>query len=215
VSRLFVLMMATITKLETQKRDKERVSVYMDGEFAFGLTAVAAAGLRTGQELGEADIAALQNKEQLEKAKRSALDLINRRPRSTEEIAQHLRRKEMPEAVVEQVIARLTEVELLNDAAFAAYWIEQREAFKPRSRLALGQELRQKGISRSIIDGALQNFDESAAAEQAARKQAGRWSHLTEQEFRDKLGSYLQRRGFSYEVVREAIEITWREVGEV
>jgi len=208
-------MMATITKLETQKRDKERVSVYMDGEFAFGLTAVAAAGLRTGQELGEADIAALQNKEQLEKAKRSALDLINRRPRSTEEIAQHLRRKEMPEAVVEQVIARLTEVELLNDAAFAAYWIEQREAFKPRSRLALGQELRQKGISRSIIDGALQNFDESAAAEQAARKQAGRWSHLTEQEFRDKLGSYLQRRGFSYEVVREAIEITWREVGEV
>ncbi len=208
-------MMATITKLETQKRDKERVSVYMDGEFAFGLTAVAAAGLRTGQELSEADIAALQNKEQLEKAKRSALDLINRRPRSTEEIAQHLRRKEMPEAVVEQVIARLTEVELLNDAAFAAYWIEQREAFKPRSRLALGQELRQKGISRSIIDGALQNFDESAAAEQAARKQAGRWSHLTEQEFRDKLGSYLQRRGFSYEVVREAIEITWREVGEV
>jgi regulatory protein len=206
--------MATITKLTVQKKDKERISVYLDGEFAFGLTAAAGAGLRTGQELTEADIAALQDKEQYEKAKRGAIDLISRRPRSTTEIAQNLRRKEVPEVVIERVIVRLTELELLNDATFAAFWVEQREAFKPRSRLALGQELRQKGISRELIDEALQDFDETAAAQQAALKQARQWSHLPEQEFRNKLGAYLQRRGFSYDAVREVIEMTWQEVGE-
>lgn len=207
-------MMATITKLAVQKKDKKRISVYLDGEFAFGLTAVAAAGLHTGQQLTEADIAALQDREQLEKAKRDAIDLISRRPRSSSEIAQYLRRKDVPEAVVDQVIARLTELQLLDDAQFAAYWIEQREAFKPRSRLALSQELRQKGIGREGIDAALENFDESAAALRAAEIQARRWPHLDEETFRAKLGRFLQRRGFSYEVVRETVESTWQEMDD-
>lgn len=214
MSRLFVFMMATITKLAVQKKDKERISVFLDGEFAFGLTAVAAAGLHTGQQLTEADIAALQDKEQLEKAKRSAIDLISRRPRSSGEIALYLQRKDVPEAVVDQVVARLTELHLLDDAQFAAYWIEQREAFKPRSRLALGQELRQKGIGRDVIDAALEDFDEYAAAHKAADIAARRWTHLDEETFRTKLGRFLQRRGFSYEVVRETVESTWQEMDE-
>ena len=86
----------------------------------------------------------------------------------------HLQRKAFDEETIEQVLAYLNGLELLDDVAFAQYWVEQRETFRPRSRYALGQELRQKGISREIVAAALEEVDETAAARRAAEKQANR-----------------------------------------
>jgi regulatory protein len=208
------LFMATITALTAQKRNKDRVNIFLDGEFAFGLAAVAALNLRTGQELSGAEIDALKELDETEKAKKIALGLISRRPRSTVEIERHLRNKQVDDLVVEKVIDRLTAVELLDDAAFAAYWVEQRETFKPRSRLALRQELMQKGVSRTIIEAALGNVDENAAARRAAVKQARRWTHLPEDEYRRKLGRYLQRLGFPYDIIREITSVSWQALNE-
>jgi regulatory protein len=103
----------------------------------------------------------------------------------------------------------LQDVGLLDDEAFARYWVEQREAFKPRSHLALRQELQQKGVDRAIIEAALRDVDQTAAAQQAAAKQARRYTHLTEDEFRNKLGGFLQRRGFHYEIIKQVIDELW------
>lgn len=204
------LFMAKITALQAQKRNKDRVNVYLDGTFAFGLEAIAAVGLAVDQELSDADIAALQDQDTAERAKKVALGLISRRPRSVAEIRRHLYKKQYDDLVINQVIDRLEAVNLLDDTAFAAYWVEQREAFKPRSRMALRQELQQKGVERAVIDVALEEVDESSAAVRAAEQRARRWRQLPEDEFRAKLGGYLQRLGFPYDIISETIHTSWR-----
>ena len=204
--------MGKITALTRQKRNPDRINVYLDGEFAFGLAAITAVSLRIDQILTPAEIERLQGSDLEEKAKNVALGFIEYRPRSIAETRQHLRKKEYPEAVVERVVERLEAVDLLNDAAFARYWVEQRETFKPRSKRALQHELRQKGVDRTLIEDAVAEVDEIAAATQAAQAKARRWSSLPEPEFRKKLGGFLQRRGFSYSIVREITESLWEEL---
>lgn len=208
------LFMATITALTAQKRHKDRVNVFLDGEFAFGIAAVAAMNLRTGQDLSGAEIAALKELDEAEKAKKIALGLISRRPRSTAEIERHLRKKQYDDLVIDKVIDRLSAVNLLDDAAFAAYWVDQRESFKPRSRMALRQELMQKGVGRAEIDTAVAEVDENSAARRAAIKQARRWSHLSEEDYRIKLSQYLQRLGFPYDIIRNIANISWQALNE-
>ena len=206
--------MARITALTTQKRNKDRVNIFLDGEFAFGLAAVAAMNLRTGQELSGAEIAALQELDEVEKAKKTALALISRRPRSRVEIERHLRKKHVDDLVIGEVVERLAAVDLLDDVAFVEYWIDQRETFRPRGRLALRQELMQKGISRTIIEDALENVDEREAARRAADKKTRRWEHLPENEFRAKLSRYLQRLGFPYDIIKETTNSSWQALDE-
>jgi regulatory protein len=208
------LFMATITALTPQKRNTDRVNIFLDGEFAFGLMASAATSLRTGQILSGKEIAALKELDEAEKAKKAALSLISRRPQSKAEIERKLRKNKYDDLIIDQVIDHLIAVDLLDDAAFAEYWVEQRETFKPRSRLALRQELRQKGISRAVIEAAVEQVDETSAARQVAAKQARRWKHMSEDEYRIKLGRYLQRLGFPYDIIRDTTNISWQAVNE-
>jgi len=204
--------MPEITALTPQKRNPDRVNLYLDGEFALGLSAEAATGFRVGQTLDESALADLQDRENFISARQSAFRYLSFRPRSIAEVRLNLLGKEYDEALVEQVIDYLIAHDYLDDEEFAAYWVEQREAFKPRSRYALRQELFQKGLSRSVIAQALQDVDETDAAERAARKRARRWIHLPFDEFQKKLGGYLQRRGFNYRIAKSTTEKIWNEL---
>ena len=204
--------MGTITALKFQKHHTDRVNVYLDGEFAVGLAAAVAVKLSIGQIVSPNEIDALQREDEAEKAKKSALNLIGRRPRSVVEIEDHLRKKGVDDEVIQQVTEYLLMVDLLNDTSFAEYWVEQRTAFRPRSRLALRQELQQKGINRTEIENALMEYDEEVAARRVAEKQAVRWANLPEKEFRDKLGRFLQGRGFPYDVIIIMTNEVWKAV---
>jgi regulatory protein len=205
--------MQTITALTVQKKNKDRVNVFLDGAFAFGLPYATAVTLKVGQSLSPAEIEALQQENLLDKVKNSALRLISYRPRSVAEVRRHLDRKGHDPHLINTAITHLQTVDLLNDEKFAQYWIEQRETFKPRSRMALHHELRQKGVSREIIEAALVNLDETAAARRAAEKKARRWANLPEPLFRKKLGGFLQRRGFHYEIIKETMDELWSSLG--
>jgi regulatory protein len=213
MSWLFAFM-ATITDLVTQKRDKERVNLFLDGEFAFGLAFSVAAGLKIGQQLTAEEIDRLKSQEQIERAKKNALRYVSVRPRSVYELQTHLQRKSFEDDVINAVVEYLTGLELLDDTAFANYWIDQRETFRPRSRFALGQELRQKGIDRKVIDAVLEDVDELAAARRVVDKRADRWANLPEDAYLEKMAGFLQRRGFSYEIIREVLQDTWQEQEE-
>lgn len=204
--------MAKITALTRQKKNPDRINVFLDGEFAFGLAEITAVYLKIGQELSNADIARLQAADDIEKARETALRYIEYRPRSMAEVRKNLRDKKYHDAVIDQVINRLSDVGLLDDTKFAAYWVEQRETFKPRSQMALRQELLQKGVDRAIIDSAVDSVDETAAATQLAQKQANRYAHLDEDAFRKKMMGYLQRRGFSYGIIQEVTILVWEEL---
>lgn len=203
--------MGTITALTAQVKSPDRVSVFVDGEFACGLalSVAVAGGLRVGATLTPADLEQLAGQEEVHRARERAVGLLARRPRSSAEIARHLRRHRHEDGVIETVINDLTEAGLIDDAAFAAFWVEQRETFRPRSRLALRQELGQKGIERDVVSEALSSLDEIDAARRVARKQAGRWRNLPEVEWRARLTRYLLRHGYPYDVVGEVVEETW------
>ena len=204
--------MAKITALTRQKKNPKRINVFLDGEFAFGLAEITAVYLKIGQELSDRDIAKLQSADDVEKARESALGYIEYRPRSIREVRKNLHDKGYDEIVVNQVIDRFLDVGLLDDMAFAKYWVDQRETFKPRSQMALRQELMQKGVDRTIIDNAVADVDESAAAQRLAQKQSSRYVNLDEAAFRKKLMGYLQRRGFNYGIIKEVTDEIWEEL---
>jgi regulatory protein len=194
-------MAGTITALQVQKKDKERVNVYIDGEYAFGLALAQAIQLKRGQYLSDALIAELQTQDDREKAYNQALRYLGYRPRSQAEVERYLAGKGLDEVVVRAVVERLTRAGLLDDADFARFWVENRQQFRPRGRMALRYEMRMKGLDEQSISNALGDVDEEESAYHLARAQAQKNSNLAPQELRRKLGQYLSRRGFSYSVI--------------
>jgi regulatory protein len=205
-------MAGKITALEYQKKNPDRVSVYLDGRFAFGLPAIVAVRLAPGQFLSDAETEALQEQGAVESAYNRALNYLSYRPRSRAEMEAYLQKCDVTDSQVDGIIERLERAGLLDDEAFARFWVENRESFRPRGLRALRYELRAKGISDEIIEGALAVVDVSESAYQSATKKARQMEHLDRETFCRKIVEYLARRGFEYEVARETAERHWTEL---
>lgn len=134
----------------------------------------------------------------------AALRYLSYRPRSEAEVRQHLLRRFPPEQVAE-AIARLHASGLLDDAAFARYWVERRHTASPRGRGLVEMELRSKGVSRDVAARAAAGLDEEAAARRAAQRLLRRLKGEEPMLLRRKLYAALRRRGFSGEVVRRVM----------
>ena len=201
----------TITDLIPQQRKEDRLNVYLDGAYAFGLHISIAADLRVGQQLAPEECEELQSRDAVYRAYERALRFLSYRPRSRAEVERHLQNKGLSETAAGQVVARLEGKGWLSDSSFAEFWVDNREAFRPRSRWAMSQELRQKGVSDQVIERALQDVDEAASAYRAAEGRAQRLARLDYQTFRRRLGGFLQRRGFRYDVIKDVVERLWQE----
>jgi len=204
-------IMKKITAIEVQQRSPNRVNIYLDGEYAFGLARIVAAWLKVSQELDEKKIEQLQAEDAGERALQQAMLFLSYRARSESEIRQNLRKHEIPEAVIDQTLERLRQDGLANDNQFAASWVENRSMFRPRSRRMLAMELRQKGLDDESTQSALQGVDDEALAYEAAQKRAARYKDLQWNDFRKKLSDFLARRGFSYSVTSTVVTRIWNE----
>jgi regulatory protein len=202
-----------VTALRIQSHRKSRVNVYLDGKFAFGVTRIVAARLAIGQELDEAAIAKLRGLDDAEMAYERALRYLAPRPRSEAEVRRRLKQQKIPSALIEGVIERLRAASLLDDQAFANYWVENRSTFRPRSQRVLRAELRQKGLPDEAVREALTGSDEAAAAYAVAAQRARRLAGLEYADFRRRLGDFLARRGFSYDTIEPVVERVWGERG--
>jgi len=215
--------MPSITSIEPQKKKKDRFNIFVDGKFAFGLDAetLIKSGLRIGQEISAKEIEKLVLESETNKMVEKALRFLSFRPRSERELRNHLQRKvskyqsvkvsrKAADAIdatdtVDTVIQRLQRLGYLNDLEFARWWVEQRQTHKPRGRQLIKNELYQKGISQEIIDQVLPEDEESEVerALQTAKKKLRSYKNLKPQEFKQKMGQYLARRGFDWEVIKE------------
>lgn len=207
-------MAGTITALVAQERNKERVNVYLDGDFAFGLALIEALHLKKGQHLSDEEIARLKALDEIEVMRERALHFLSFRPRSSGELRAHLRQKDASEAAIEAVLERLQNAGLIDDAEFARYWAQNREQFKPRGARALAQELRQKGVDDELIAEATSQLDEAESAYRAAKSRVARLANLDKQLFRKRLGDFLLRRGFDYNTIRSVVDRLWEEQQE-
>lgn len=200
--------MPLVTSLQAQKNDPERVNVYVDGEFSFGASAlvVLQRGLHTGMELSARDVEELKRADSVDRAYNACLNFLSFRPRSRREVEDYLRRRKVdPDASLE-VVQRLERAGLLDDREFARFWVENRQAFRPRGSRALRMEMRQKGVPGEVIDETLEDLpDEEAAAYAAAQPKIRSLERLEEREFTTRLIAFLQRRGFPYSASSAAV----------
>jgi len=211
-----------ITDIVRQKRHSNRLSVFLDGVFAFGLDeeTIFKHGLKIGLELDEDRIAQVLGDEARKKAKDAAFHYLSYRPRTIKEVRDKLKEKGYEEELVEETIALLERLGLLDDRDFAARWVAERLRSKPRGRRILFTELRQKGISREMAEETLSeafaDIDERSLAAELLCKRAARYRCDEPHRAFRRMSDFLVRKGFDFEVAREvAQEIIQEHEGEV
>jgi regulatory protein len=208
-----------ITSLQPQATNPDRINVFADDQFLLGANAliVLQLGLKVGQELTPALLDQLRSEEALQRAVDRALNYLSFRPHSREEVRRYLRRKETPPELIGRVLERLDRLDLVNDRAFASFWIESREQFSPRGSHALKNELRMKGVEREVTDELVNDEKDEERALKAGQKKAFSLVRLPDIDyatFRTRLGSFLQRRGFGYEIITRIVRKLWQELKE-
>jgi regulatory protein len=207
-----------VTALTPQRHDPERVNVFLDGVFAFGLGLDLALreGVAVGDDLDAPRVAALIAADEAGKATGAALALLARRPRSEREVRDRLRQKGYGPGAIDAAVERLAGWNYLDDAAFARYWVENRAAHKPRGERLLAQELRRKGVDRETVAEtiAAAEVDEASAALALARAKRRAYDGLEPAVARRRLGAYLGRRGYGYDVIGPVLDQAFGEAEE-
>jgi regulatory protein len=205
-----------IARIEPVPYRSDRVRLHLEGRRAVDLTrlVVEEAGLRPGQLLDETALNRLLDRDGFQQTLERALRFLETRPRSEREVRTRLVQKGATPELVDQVVERLRTLGLIDDAAFAQYWIENRERFSPRGARALKAELRNKGLANEVIVAEVEDaVDEEAGAREVALRQARRLARLDERTFRQRLWAYLGRRGFDYEAIASAVDQAWTSLG--
>lgn len=207
--------MSKVTGLRIGRSREKRVNVFLDGKRAFSLQAeIATRGsLQVGQELSANQIEALARSDQFQRCLNAASRYLSYRPRSESEIREKLQRCGFDTDSIEAVLAKLKAQGLVDDAAFAQFWEENRETFSPRSQRLTGLELRRKGVVSEIIDRIVVGIDDGDSAYRAAITKARHLPLSDYQVFHRRLGEFLRRRGFDYEVINHTVQQVWQECG--
>ncbi len=200
-----------ITALVPESRGAGSIRIELDGE-RFGSVApevVRTEQLRVGGELGEAQLARLATQAEGEATYRTALRAVERRSFARADLGRRLRRKGHAPEAVELALERLTERGYLDDAAFAASYVETRAA-RGRGPLRLARDLAAMGVERGTIDRALAAHgagagDTGELPRSLAVKRATQLGDLPRQVRRRRVLAYLARRGFSGREVSDMV----------
>jgi regulatory protein len=205
--------MSKITGLIKSKGREKRINVFIDGKPALKLLAEVAfkEKLKVGQELNENHLETLAGLDRFQQCYNSAVRFLSYRPRSEAEIQQRLQRHGYDDACTNKVIVKLREQGLVDDTAFARFWIDNRGTFRPRSRRMTKLELRRKGLDMDVIEQAVNDIDDRESAYRAALNRTRQLLPSEYPVYRQRLGQYLGRRGFSYDIINETVQRIWKE----
>lgn len=151
----------------------------------------------------------------LVQVREAALRFLTYRPRSEAEVRRRLQDR-FPAPLVEQVVQRLKEQKLLDDASFATQWRLDREQHRPKAKGMVRQELRRLGVPTEVADQALEGFDDTGNAYRAGQRLARRLAGAQESEtgFRRRIGEHLRRRGFGYALAAQTAAHLWAELAD-
>lgn len=195
-----------ITSIRQQVKRADRYSIFVDGKYTFSLSEseLIRTGVHSGKELTKAELEKFRETSKIDKVYGLVLNLVVRRPRSEREIRDYLRRKGHDEAVTTTILNKLTNNGLVDDAAFAKSWVENRRLLKPTSLRKLKLELRQKGISDDTIASVLE-ADETAEVD-VLKQIIVTKRRQTKYQDKEKLMQYLARQGFNYSDIKSLLE---------
>jgi len=196
-----------ITRIEPQN-NSERVNVYIDGEFAFGLMReiLYKYGLSEDMEVDREFIDEVLLEEEWLKAKDKALKFLSYRQRSQKEIEDKLKKEGFSDEIIEKTVDFLKSYNLIDDIAFAKNFMMDKSNINKYGPERIRYELYMRGISKDIIDEVLEDYgDEYSIALDLAKKKVKSYKGNDRNAIYRKLGTFLQSKGFSYECISKVL----------
>ncbi len=201
-----------ISALQPTKRDPDRLTIKVAGKAVATLNRryVEDLGLAVGQAWSDELADAVAEMAIYDKAMRDAMRRLARRAMSRGQVRDKLRTLGHGAAVIDRVLARLDELELIDDAAFGRMLIDETRRARPAGPRLLQQKLRQKGLDPELIGRLIDEAEEHADADADARalieKTLPRLRNCDAPTRRRRLYGVLARRGFDNDVIQRAIE---------
>lgn len=195
-----------VTEIRPQKRDETKYNIFIDGTYMFALPMqdILYFKLKEGGEVSEETVEYIRRNLIYIKAQDTALHYIGYKMRTTQEIRRKLQEKEYSSDMIDEVMAFLEKYGYADDREYCEKYIRERLRLRPKSGYALRMELRQKGVAAGTIEEVLAEteIDEAGDALGWLQKKARGWP--PDEKEKKRLQDFLLRKGYSYDVVREA-----------
>jgi len=208
----------TITAVEEQKKNKDRRSIFVDGEFAFGISVSEwyFLGLKEGAEISPGELLKIKQTALIADAKNLALKYISYSKRTEREVRLKLKTYEIDEDIIEEVAAFLAGHRYIDDADYAEKYISEKRG-AGYGDMRLKHELLRRGIDREIISACLEELDNDPT-EKILDLLEKKIKSETQTEFnkkeRQKIYNFLNSRGFGYDEAKSALKIYWENAEE-
>lgn len=203
--------MAKITKIEIQKRNKERVNLFLDHEYAFSLSAelVYKEGLKVNADIDSEKLKILAERESFIRCKESALRIIERSYKTEKEMRDKLRLKEYEDNSINKTIEFLKEYNFINDINYAKAFISDKLSCAGSQKIKYA--LTQKGICKEIIDEELSKLNKDNEKNTAFNIAKKKFDLLKKKEndnykISGKLYRYLVSKGYGYDVINDVVK---------
>lgn len=200
--------MGKITKIEVQKRNKERVNVYIDNIYAFSAFSelVYKENLRVNCEVDEEKLLSIAKKENLAKCKETALKIIERSYKTEKEMQKRLMEKGFDSDNINIVISFLKEYNFINDNNYTKMYVKDKITSQGKQKIKYS--LIRKGISSDIIDNVIEEIrvdDEKEVAFELAKKKYKSLLRSEKDRYKlwNKLCRYLVGRGYDYSISKD------------
>ena len=203
--------MAIITKIEIQKRNKERVNLFLDGEYAFSISTelVYKEGLKTKDEIDSDKLKIIADHESQIRCKNSALRIIEKSCKTEKEVRDKLILKGYEDNSINKSIEFLKEYNFINDSNYTKAFI--RDKLKSQGSQKIKYTLIQKGISKENIDEELSNLNKESEKSTAFNMAKKKFDIIKKKEsdnykISGKLYRYLISKGYEYDVTSEVVK---------
>lgn len=203
--------MKKISRITTQQKNTNRYNIFFiekdSDAYAFSVdeAILIEFQLRKGLELDEKTILSITQKDTIYKAYTLAIHYLSYRMRSRKEVYDYLTKKEIIQEYIEEVLERLTREKLLNDDEFAEMFVRSRINTSTKGPKIIANELKEKGISRSIITSVLQQFTFELQYEKLHQLMDKKVRQSSKHSFRKKLqqlqANFIQK-GYDHDVIQ-------------
>ncbi|GFI61439.1 regulatory protein RecX [Clostridiales bacterium] len=198
----------TVTKIEQQKKNKSRYSVYIDDEFAFGLIMedIIYFKLKEGEEIPLEKYEYIMDTTLYIRAQDAAVKYLGYKMRTAAEVKNKLREYEYSDDIIEKVLEFLEKYDYIDDVSYCEKYIKETINLRPKGKYLIRHELKQRGIDEETIDSVLEDYDinEQEQAEMLLMKKYEDFAEMDRKEL-NRVYGYLQRRGYSFGVIKAAV----------
>jgi len=195
--------------LTKQKHNPKRYSIYINGEFVFGMDEVDVLYYRLLEksEISEEQFDYIKENVIFSKARDTAVKYLSFKARTKKEVIEKLKEKEYSDEIIEKVINLLEKYNYIDDYAYAGSFLRDKFNLKGFGTIRIKYELKQKGISEEIIEKVFDenNLNESEKAAELVEKKYGIYNYDIKE--KKRIEAFLARKGFSFSIISEAFDI--------